>query len=239
MKKYFLLLISLSISFAYSQKNKTIKGNEKTTTITRTTAAYEGLEVSGSFDVKLISGKEGNIIIKGDENLLEFIITEVKDGRLSVYFDKNKTIRYNYNSSIEVTIPIEEINQLSFSGSGNLKNNDLIKTENLNVEISGSGNVSYNAETKNLKITKSGSGNLVGKGTTNNLDLKSEGSGNVNLYDLKSENAVVSQTGSGNIKVNCSVNFDALTIGSGNIQYYGNPKKTATKVEGSGSIIEN
>ena len=112
MKKYFLLLISLSIGVAYSQKNKTITGNEKITTITRTTSAYEGIEISGSFDVKLISGQEGNLTIKGDENVLEYIITEVKNGRLAVYFDKNKSIRYNYNSSIEITIPVEEIKQL-------------------------------------------------------------------------------------------------------------------------------
>ncbi|MFM2265748.1 MAG: hypothetical protein RLZ77_1168 [Bacteroidota bacterium] len=238
MKKYFLLLISLSIGVAYSQKNKTITENEKITTITRTTSAYEDIEISGSFDVKLISGQEGNLTIKGDENVLEYIITEVKNGRLAVYFDKNKSIRYNYNSSIEITIPVEEIKQLDISGSGNFKNNDLIKTENLFLKINGSGNVTFNAETKNLKIAKSGSGNLDGKGTSNNIEINSAGSGNVNLSDLKSENAVVSLSGSGNIKVNCSINLNAQTIGSGNIRYSGNPTNTKLKTEGSGRISE-
>jgi len=239
MKKYFLMLALLCFSVSFSQKNKKIKGNEKITTIARTTSEYEGISVSGSFDVKLISGTEGNITIKGDENLLEFIITEVKEGKLSVYFEKNKNIQYNYNSSIEITIPFEKINYLTFKGSGNLTNNDLIKTENLNFSMSGSGNVTFNSETNSLIITKSGSGNLNARGTTINVDINSAGSGNANVSDLKSENATVSQSGSGSTKVYCSKSLNAQTVGSGNIQYKGNPEKVLQKSTGSGSITGN
>lgn len=238
MKKSLLLLALLCFTVSFSQKNKKIKGNEKITTITRTTSEYEGISVSGSFDVKLISGKEGNITIKGDENLLEFIITEVNNGKLSVYFEKNKNIQYNYNSSIEITIPFEKINQLTFTGSGNLTNNDLIKTDNLDFSMSGSGNVSFNSETNSLKISKSGSGNLNAKGTTTSIDVNSAGSGNANLLDLKSENATVSQSGSGSTKVYCSKILNAQTVGSGNIQYAGNPEKVSKNSTGSGSINE-
>ncbi len=239
MKKIVVLLALLNFSVSFSQKNKKITGNEKITTITRTTADYEGISISGSFDVKLISGKEGNISIKGDENLLEFIVTEINNGKLLVYFEKYKNIQYNYNSSIEITIPFEQINQLSFNGSGNLKNTDLIKTEYLNIEMIGSGNSSFHADTNSLKITKSGSGNLNGKGKTNNIEINSAGSGNVNMYDLKSENAGVIQTGSGNIQVNCSKNLDAKTIGSGTIQYSGKPEKISKNTTRSGSINGN
>lgn len=239
MKKIVILLALLNFSVSFSQKNKKITGNEKIVTITRSTSDYEGISISGSFDVKLISGKEGNISIKGDENLLEFIVTEINNGKLLVYFEKYKNIQYNYNSSIEITIPFEQINQLSFNGSGNLTNTDLIKTEYLNIEMTGSGNTSFNADTNSLKITKSGSGNLNGKGVTTNIEINSAGSGNVIMFDLKSENAVVSQTGSGNIKVNCSKNLDAKTIGSGSIQYSGNPEKISKNTTGSGSINGN
>ncbi|MEY4541706.1 MAG: hypothetical protein RLZZ306_3463 [Bacteroidota bacterium] len=239
MKKLVVLLALLNFTISCSLKNKKITGNEKIVTITRSTSEYEGISISGSFDVKLISGKEGNISIKGDENLLEFIVTEITNGKLLVYFEKHKKIQYNYNSSIEITIPFEDINQLSFNGSGNLTTTDLIKTEYLNIEMTGSGNTSFRSDTNSLKITKSGSGNLNGKGVTKNIEINSDGSGNVTMSDLKSENAVASQTGSGNIKVNCSKNLDARTIGSGTIQYSGKPEKIAKSTTGSGSINGN
>ncbi|MEC4003195.1 head GIN domain-containing protein [Flavobacterium sp. SUN052] len=239
MKKSILLLSLLCLTIGNAQKFKKIKGNQNIVSITRTTAAYEKISVAGSFDVKLVAGKEGTIAIKGDENLLEYIKTEINNNTLSVSFEKGKSIQYDYNSSIEITIPIETINQLTFSGSGNLSTTESINSEDLVVLISGSGNVKFESTTTNLKITKSGSGNLNSKGKTTNLEIISSGSGNANLSDLIALNAVATQSGSGNIKLNCTASLKATTIGSGNINYQGKPEKIDKNSTGSGSITGN
>lgn len=236
MKKLILLLALFCLTISSAQKFKKIKGNQKIISITRIISNYDKISVSGSFDVKLISGKEGNITIKGDENLLEFLKTEVNNTILSVYFEKGKSVQYNNNSSIEITIPFETINQVTFSGSGNLINSDVIISENLDFTISGSGNVKFESSSTNLKISKSGSGNLSGKGKTTNLEILSSGSGNANLSDLASLNAVATQSGSGSIKVNCTKSLAAKTAGSGNILYKGTPDKINKNTTGSGSI---
>lgn len=242
MKKLILitLLACFSISNAQkSKRNKTIKGNEKEVTVSRTTPEYDKIEVGGSFDVKLISGKEGTLTIKGDENLVELLKTEVVNGTLKVRFERGKMIQYNYKSTLEITIPFEQINGLSFSGSGNFFGKDIITTENLEVEIAGSGNVKFESNTTNTKIERSGSGNLNIKGKTKNLEIESTGSGNANASELLAENVVASQTGSGNIKVNCSKKLVARSTGSGSIIYKGNPEKVDKSSSGSGSISGN
>jgi hypothetical protein len=239
MKKLILLslLFCFSISNAQkSKKNKTIKGNEKEVTVSRTTPEYDKIEVGGSFDVKLISGKEGSITIKGDENLVELLKTEVVNGTLKVGFERGKMIQFNYKSAIEITIPFEQINELSFSGSGNFFGKDIITAENLEVEIAGSGNVKLELNTTNTKIERSGSGNLNIKGKTQNLEIESTGSGNANASELIAENVVASQIGSGNIKVNCTKKLVARSSGSGSIIYNGNPEKVDKSSSGSGSI---
>lgn len=234
------LLLCFSVSNAQkSKKNKRVKGNEKEVTVNRTTPEYNKIEVGGSFDVKLISGKEGNITIKGDENLVELLTTEVVNGTLKVRFERGTMIQYNYKSKVEITIPFEQINELSFSGSGNFLGEDVIKTENLEVEIAGSGNVKLELNTINTKIERTGSGNLNLKGTNQNLEIDSTGSGNANASDLLSENVVANQTGSGNIKVNCSKKLVARSTGSGSIIYKGNPEKVDKSSSGSGSISGN
>ena len=239
MKKSILILALLCFTICNAQKFKKIKGNQKIVTTTRSTPNYEKISVSGSFDVKLVSAKEGTITIKGDENLLEFIKTEVNNNTLSVYLEKGKSIQYDYNSSIEITIPFETINQISFSGSGNLTNTDVISATDLDFIMSGSGNVSFQSSSSNLKITKSGSGNLNATGKTADLEVISSGSGNANLAKLISLNATATQSGSGNIKVNCSKSLDAKTVGSGTIQYSGTPEKINKTSTGSGSVTGN
>ena len=72
-------LISLSCS---AQWGKTIKGNGNNVTIERNTGDYDGVAVSGWFDVDLVSGNEGEITLTGEENLLELF-----DNDNIYYFD--------------------------------------------------------------------------------------------------------------------------------------------------------
>ncbi len=230
MKKSLLIITLFCFSFLGAQNSK------KVITESRTTADYDKISTSGSFDVVLIAGKEGNITIKAEPKLMELIKTEVKDGELSVYFETPKLVTFNYTSTIEITIPIENISELSFSGSGNLTAANPINSENLQFTMSGSGNVKFETVTTNLKVTKSGSGNAVIQGKAENLKVDASGSGNANLSDLKTENTTASQSGSGNIKIFCTKNLLASLKGSGSIQYRGNPQQVDKDSSGSGSI---
>lgn len=236
MKKSLLLLALCCFTISNAQKFKKIKGNGVTTKITRTTTDYDKIKVGGSFNVKLIAGKEGAITIEGDENLLQYIKTEVSNNVLSVGFEKNINIQYNYSSTIEITIPFEKISQISFAGSGTLLTIDAINADNLSVDVAGSGSVKLLTSSENLKITRTGSGNFTAKGKASTLEVVSTGSGNLNSSELIASNVTATQSGSGNIKVNCTENLSATNSGSGSITYKGSPKKVNKQSAGSGSI---
>ena len=68
------LVVLLSVSCS-AQWGKKVNGNGKVVTMERSTGDYEAVAVSGWFDVDLVEGNEGDISLKGEENLLEHIIT--------------------------------------------------------------------------------------------------------------------------------------------------------------------
>lgn len=239
MKKSILFLALFCVTISNAQKSTKIKGNGIAATITRTTPEYDKIVVGGSFEVKLIAGKEGNISIKGDENLLEFIKTEVNGGTLSVNFERGKNIMYDYRSSIEITIPFEKINSLELSGSGIVTTSDVINTDNLEVEVTGSGSVKFETNATNVKIARTGSGSVTAKGATINLEVSSQGSGSTNAFDLVAENVSASQSGSGSVRVNCTKNLVANQAGSGSISYKGKPEKVQKNSAGSGNISKS
>lgn len=232
------LLIFASLLFATTSYGqwKTIKGNGNMTTITRTTDSYDAIKCAGSMDFILISGTEGNITIEGEENLLEYIITEVKDNVLKVKVKKGKNLKFSKNKTIKITIPFENISKVSLSGSGDLWNKDVINTTNLDVALAGSGNIVLNVKTSSIEGSVAGSGDLTLKGSTNNLEAKVAGSGDFHGFELQANNTEVSVAGSGDAEVVSSQSIKARVAGSGDIVYKGNPKKEDTKVAGSGSI---
>ncbi len=230
------IVFALSISTTNAQWKK-IKGNGKMTTETRTTSDYDGIKCSGSFDYILVSGTEGQLTLEGESNLLEHIVTEVKDGKLHVRTKKGKNISTSWNKTIKVTIPVQDVSYVSLSGSGDLWNEGTtLSTGTLDVALSGSGDVVLDVNAQSVSGKVSGSGDLTLRGTTNSLKASVAGSGDFHGFDLKSVNTDVSVNGSGDAAVYCSGDLKARVSGSGDIEYRGNPKTKDTKVSGSGSI---
>ncbi|PKP15060.1 MAG: DUF2807 domain-containing protein, partial [Bacteroidetes bacterium HGW-Bacteroidetes-23] len=75
MKKVITLVAVLTVSIVSAQwGEKRIKGNGTVVSKEVTTSDYESISVAGFFSVTLVEGKEGKITVKGEENLLEFIV---------------------------------------------------------------------------------------------------------------------------------------------------------------------
>ena len=79
-----LSLVVLFTASCTAQWGNKVKGNGKIVTLERSVGEYDGIGVSGWFDVELVDGKEGRLTLKGEENLLEHIVTEVKNRKLSI-----------------------------------------------------------------------------------------------------------------------------------------------------------
>ena len=237
MKKLALILVLLCFTFANAQKKNSRKIRESgvQTTQNRTTGTYDAINAGGSFKILLVAGKEGNITIQGDENIITHIVTEVKNNKLNIYFETNKS--YTYRSEIIITVPFEEISALTFAGSGDVISKNPINTTNLDVKLSGSGDINIEVNATKLFATLAGSGDIIISGKTKELEAKVVGSGDIDCSKLVSENATVAVSGSGDLKVNCTNHLTATVAGSGTIKYKNKPATTNKTVAGSGEIV--
>jgi hypothetical protein len=236
MKKLILIAAILISSYSFAQK---VNGNGKVTTITRTTGDYEGIKCSGSFDYILVAGTEGKITLEGEENLLQYVITEVKGKDLIVKVEDRVNLRTSMNKTIKVTIPFKDINSVSLSGSGDLWNEDKITATDFDVTLAGSGDVTVHVEANSISSSLAGSGDLTLKGSTDSLEANVSGSGDFDGSKLESNHTDVSLAGSGDAEVVSNKSLKARVAGSGDIEYSGNPEKEDTKVAGSGSISKD
>ncbi len=226
----------LSISCS-AQWGKTIKGNGNNVTIERTTGDYDGVAVSGWFDVDLVAGKEGEITLQGEENLLEYIITEVKDGKLVIKTEKGVNLKTSsWKSEIRITVPIASINSVSMSGSGDIVGKTKIKSDAFSTAMSGSGDITLEIYTGSLSASMSGSGDITLSGSTTDFEAIVSGSGDIAAYDLQADHVNATVSGSADIQVTANKSIKARVSGSGDISYRGNPEKIDTKTSGSGDI---
>ncbi|MEE9408896.1 MAG: head GIN domain-containing protein [Polaribacter sp.] len=240
-KKIILTSLILTLTFAINAQswwgnNKKVKGNGNVVTVNRTTSDYDGVTASGSFDVILVKGKEGNIKIEGEENVIPYIETEVSGNTLKIKYKKNTNIRTTKRMTITVTFI--DIESVTLGGSGNISSKAIIKSEDLKISIGGSGNIQLKVAADSLKASIGGSGNIELEGNTNELTCSIAGSGSIKAYDLTTNELSANVAGSGNVRATVKNKINAKLVGSGSVYYKGNPKHIDSKSVGSGSIIE-
>lgn len=241
MKKVLVVTLILAVTASCSaQWGKKIKGNGDKVTIERSTNDYDAIAVSGWFDVDLVDGKEGQLSLEGESNLLEYIITEVKNGKLIIKTENNVNLKpSDWNNGIRITVPVQSISAISLSGSGDIVGKTTIKTEKLETTMSGSGDITLDVATNSVDASMSGSGDITFSGNTTDFSATISGSGDIKAFDLEADNVEATVSGSADIKVTANKMLQARVSGSGDIRYRGNPEKLDTKTSGSGDISKD
>lgn len=243
MKKFITSIVLAAFCFSpvnaqWWSGTEEINGNGKMTTQSRTVSEYDQVSLLGNMDVELVQGKEGNLKVEAEENLIKYIITEVEDNSLKIRVKKGYNLDPSHNMHIKVTVPFESLEAVTLTGSGDIYSTDEIRSKRFDIRIVGSGDVKLFVTAKDAKASITGSGDIALKGSAENFDCKVTGSGDISAFNFKSEIVHATVLGSGDIEVYASEELTAKTPGSGDIEYKGNPRKEDFKTMGSGSITK-
>ncbi len=194
---------------------------------------YTQLSIEGAFNLQLVSDEDYDIKIVCPEKLLQYITTDVVNGKLTIS-EKSNHIQSNGPRTIYVNKSV--LNVLRNDGSGNVSG-QLAFSEFLDIENNGSGNFDLAASTEDhIYIDNEGSGNINIDGNSSKIIIDINGSGNVNAQYLYTEIGDVTINGSGNVTVNSSESLMVNINGSGNVQYVGNPS-LSVNITGSGQVL--
>lgn len=208
-----------------------IRGSGKLATEKRNVPSFHSIELSGTGNVYLQQGNEQALTITTDANLMSELNTDVFNGKLKIGFEHE----VNHISRLDIQITLKELKGLKISGSGNIKGKEIFKATDLNINISGSGEIILETTAETISSNISGSGKINLKGRVKAENVRISGSGNYTAFDLFSDKATVVIQGSGNCRINVTQELDAEISGSGNLEYQGRPVVNI-KSAGSGRI---
>ncbi len=225
-------LLGLSLFSACDDDVIGIKGEGPVVEEIRTVADYDEIELSVPARVYLQQGPAEEVRLMAQENVLENIDMYVRGGALKIKFDKN--VRRHDPITIYLTTP--SISSLSVSGSGDIIGEDIIDSESLTVNISGSGQMDLEVNTQELRTSISGSGKSFLSGVADWHSIHISGSGDVSAYELETKSAEVHVSGSGNSMLWVTDALDVRISGSGDVYYQGSPSIT-THISGSGKVM--
>jgi hypothetical protein len=210
-----------------------IRGNGRPEIENRLTSNFDEVVNNGSFEVHILPGDRHEVEVDAESNLLPFIRTSVSGRKLFIETTDNRCI--NNTMTIIVTVYTPYIDGIELNGSGYVSVYDLFLDE-LNLRLSGSGDIVAEADAIHINATNTGSGTIEISGITETTDFNISGSGEIEAYSLLQRRCYATISGSGNMYVRVSDLLDAVISGSGNIYYRGNPD-VIQRISGSGRII--
>jgi hypothetical protein len=228
----FVIIILVISSCTNAQMWRTVYGHGKVVTKERNINSFTGVKVSSGIDVFLKQGDNETVSVEADENLHEYILTEVRNGVLNVYSEYN--IRDAERKRVYVTI--KEVNSVRTTSAGNVIGESPINSNRLEISASSAGDIKLEINAKNVNVDISSSGDITLSGVTDMLRADLSSAGDLNAFDLKTREADVSVSSAGDADVNVSERITARASSAGDIHYKGDPKYVDAHSSSAGGI---
>jgi hypothetical protein len=210
-------------------------------------SAFNTITVKNGINVVFSHGDNYTATVESWKNLMPKIRLTVENDGEFVIEDANK---YNFMrsrdnmSTAHLTIA-GELNNINFSGNGDLTTKDTIVTSGLSIISIGSGNIDMKVKAEGIYIgTNHENVALITiRGKCYNVGITNWGYSPIDLSDLKTSHAYIAQRGFGNVFINASESVNVIFYsGVGNVYYTGNPSITFDReAKGKGNLykIEN
>lgn len=232
--KYFLaIILSLGITLcSEGQIRRTVYGNHHVVKKEREAGRFTGLRVSSGIDAYLKQTGSETIEVEADENLHEYILTEIRDGILHVYTDAN--IREAEMKRVYVSM--KEIGSLKTTSAGDIIGETPVKTDKIELSASSAGDIKLEVYTKEIKADISSSGDITLTGESDILDASLSSAGDLNAYGLEVREADVSASSAGDADINVSERLTARASSAGDVNYRGNPKYVDAHSSSAGGV---
>jgi len=209
-----------------------VSGDGKVVSRTRDLPDFSGIKVASGIDVFLTQGENQHVEVEADENLQDWIRTEVEGSVLHIYTDKY--IRLAKTKKVHITC--KTVEKIEVSSAGDVTGLSPFKTDKLDISMSSAGDLKLEVEATEINISISSAGNVSLKGKTGTLSADLSSAGDLNAFDLEARVGDISVSSAGSARVYVTEEASFRSNSAGDIDYKGEPRIKEIQTSSAGSV---
>lgn len=206
-----LVLLTVLAAGCHGKFISQIKGSGKRELQKREVAAFTSISAEGAFTIEVTCQKNQSLEVEGDDNVLEYVTTEVGSNILRLKNTRN----YSTSEPVKFRISVPNLEGLSVNGAGH-------------VDVKGLNNDKFEIDTN-------GAATIVVSGNTKVIDVGANGAGKIDAENLRAPRAVVDSKGVARIDLGVTDQLDVTVSGPSTVTYKGDPVLNKT-IHGPGKV---
>ena len=201
----------------------------------RPVSGYDRVHVKGAGTLLISQGDEEGLTIEAEEHILPLITSEVRDGELTIGFERDGSPSVRATRPITYSLAAQELRAIRRSGAGDTRAARLTAAR-LAVAVEGAGNVTVEELTADdLRVEIAGAGSCDLAGEVARQEVAISGAGEYRAEGLASGDARIEINGAGRASVRVSRHLAVKIAGAGSVGYIGDPQVQRTIV-GAGLV---
>ena len=193
---------------------------------------FDAIKVQQGINLFLTQGNSTKLNVEADENIMDLLITEVKNNELKIYFEKNVYRAKARN----VYLTTNTISKIRTSSGASVKSENTLQVNTLDLDSSSGSSIKvYVSADKVISSTSSGADiDIYGK--TNTFSANASSGSSIDADKLETVDAYAKASSGANIDVNVSGKLTAKASSGGDIDYEGDPINVNKDTSSGGSI---
>ncbi len=209
-----------------------IRGNQNVISKSRDVSTFHSIIIEDGIDAYIQQGSTQSLEVEADENLHEYLITEVNNGVLKIYFDRDVWNRKASRAYITVT----DLKLLKVSGGGDVESKGTIRVADIEISVSGGGDLDFDLEADNLHCNMSGGGDAEIAAKAESIVVDISGGGDLDLgAEAGSFEGNITGGGDADIALGAaSKNVELNISGGGDLDLGTEAQNISVKVSGGG-----
>ncbi|WP_343485881.1 head GIN domain-containing protein [Allomuricauda sp. d1] len=185
---------------------------------------------SEGIDVYVTQGNEFSISVEADENIIDLIGTDIRDGKLRIHAIENIG---RATKNVFVTLP--DITALETSSGADLTAQNVIKADKIDLEASSGSDLQVELEASEVTADASSGADIKVSGTTERLNADASSGADIRARGLMTKHCTADASSGSDISVNVSESLVADASSGADISYTGDAS-VQKKKSASGSV---
>ncbi len=198
----------------------------------RKVGSFDAVSVGYGIDLHLYQSKKTSVSVKAKKEIMEHIITEVKNGTLVIKVDNWKKAK----GKMEAIVYVPELNEISASGGSDVYGKGNWKMNNIEINLSGGSDFEMELTANSVECNASGGSDIDLMGSADKINISCSGGSDVEAKNFVVKHGHVSASGGSDVEIYTTESIDASASGASDITYKGNPSQVKVHSSGSSDI---